>query len=87
MSRFTTPEREAANWALFGYALLPSAIGLTAMTAMFALVCIWGLPTNAWFGYPFLLLGAVAFTAGAWTFKEWHWPSKRRTPAWLNDER
>ena len=85
MSRFTTAEREAAKWALFGYVLLPCAIGCTALTAMLAIWCLWWLPANAWFGYLFLMLGAGFVGAGGWTLKEWFWPSKRRTPAWVRN--
>lgn len=71
MSRFTTAEREAAKWAVFGYALLPSAIGCTTLTAMLALWRLCGPPTNPWYGYLFLILGAVFLVAGGWALKEW----------------
>jgi hypothetical protein len=85
MSRFTTAKREKAKSVWYGPGQLPTAIGLTAMTVMFAIWEFWGVPANAWSAYLFLGLAAVFMCAGGWAFKEWFWPSERRKPPWARD--
>jgi hypothetical protein len=85
MSRFTTPERERAKLAVYGPPMLPSAISLTACTAILGIWEVWGLPTNAWSGYLYLLIAAVFVGAGCWAAKEWLSPSTRRMPAWMRE--
>ena len=49
-SRFTTAEREAAKWAVFGPVLLPCAIGCNRVDSAARPLGRLGLPTNAWYG-------------------------------------
>lgn len=82
MSRFTTAKHEQTKLAFYGPRALPNAITGTAGTALTATWIFGDLAHNDWSRLCFLALAVVCLATATWGVKEWHWPTKRRMPAW-----